>query len=382
MNPTRSHPAAAAAAALESVRAPLSALIGFDGFIDSIIHMVDTRHDMGPRGYTRLSTIVAFAARCAAASGKSTNIEQVLIEERFGGNGPLMGGATAMLGMPTTYIGAVADDSGGVHPVFKPFAARCREVVPICPPSYTHCLEFDDGKLMFNNTAAVQKATWEAVVAKVGMDRLVAMFDEARLVGIVNWSLLGGVEGIWRGMMRDVLPRLSKASRRVFIDLSDPAKRSDGDIAGAMKTLAELEEQPGISITLGLNLAESQRLAAVVGVSAYHQDATQSEAVTRAAAAIRAKLGVDCVVIHPREGAGAADSAGHAAWFDGPFTPTPKLSTGAGDHFNAGFAFAQVHGLALEQCLATACAVSGAYVRDAQSPTMGRLTGFLKSLAE
>jgi sugar/nucleoside kinase (ribokinase family) len=108
--------------------------------------------------------------------------------------------------------------------------------------------------------------------------------------------------------------------------------------------------------------------------------ATLGQRVSQAAAAIRELLGLDCVVIHPREGAGAADASGASGWFDGPFTAHPKLSTGAGDHFNGGFAFAQVHGLSLEECLATGCAVSGAYVRDASSPTRERLTAFLGDL--
>jgi sugar/nucleoside kinase (ribokinase family) len=380
---TRAQIAASAAAKIAGISSPTPALVGFDGFIDSIIHMVDVRHDMSPTGYARLKTISAFAGRCADAAGKSTNIEQVLLEDRFGGNGPLMAGGLAQLGMKVDYVGAVGQGpSLALHPVFAPFAARCRRVVPVAEPSTTDCLEFDDGKLMFNNTANVQQVTWERLVERVGLDSLRAMVDEAALLGIVNWSLLGGVPGIWRGLVREVLPRASAKARRVFIDLSDPAKRTDGDIRGAIEQLRELEAAPGVAVTLGLNLAESQRIASVLGLGVYGEGsmATLGQRVSQAAAAIRELLGLDCVVIHPREGAGAADASGASGWFDGPFTAHPKLSTGAGDHFNGGFAFAQVHGLSLEECLATGCAVSGAYVRDASSPTRERLTAFLGDL--
>ncbi len=380
---TRKDIATSAATKIGALARTESALVGFDGFIDSIIHMVDVRHDMSPSGYVRLKTISAFATRCADASGKSTNIEQVLLEDRFGGNGPLMAGGLAQLGMKVDYVGAVGQGpSLALHPVFAPFAARCRRVVPVAEPSTTDCLEFDDGKLMFNNTANVQRVTWERLVERVGLDSLRAMVDEAALLGIVNWSLLGGVPGIWRGLVREVLPRASAKARRVFIDLSDPAKRTDGDIRGAIEQLRELEAAPGVAVTLGLNLAESQRIASVLGLGVYGEGsmATLGQRVSQAAAAIRERLGLDCVVIHPREGAGAADASGASGWFDGPFTAHPKLSTGAGDHFNGGFAFAQVHGLSLEECLATGCAVSGAYVRDASSPTRERLTAFLGDL--
>lgn len=375
-----------AAGALErlSVVAMPTALVGFDGFVDSIVHMVDTRQDMTPSGYQRLHTIEAFAARCASAAGKSTNIEQVLLEDRFGGNGPLMAGGLARLGAKTTYIGCVSDfgDPNRVHSVFRPFAQRCDRVIPIGPPSTTDCLEFDDGKLMFNNTANVQAATWERLMEVVGLEALREVVDRSTLIGIVNWSLLGGVPGIWNGLIEHVLPGVTKKNRRVFIDLSDPAKRADGDVRAALDVLRRLEEAPGVSVTLGLNLAEAERVARAAKISAFAGEgaATVDAVLTSAAEKLRAGLGLDCVAIHPREGAAAATAKGEAAWFDGPFTRTPKLSTGAGDHFNAGFAFGQVTGLPIEQCLAVGCAVSGAYVRDAESPTRVRLAEFLRSM--
>lgn len=383
--------ARAAAASLQSARGIPPALVGFDGFIDSIVHMVDRRIDMSPTGYERLKTISAFAARCAAAAGKSTNIERVLQEERFGGNGPLMASAVAALGMPTTYIGAIGERARGaggsapgiaVHPVFRAFAARCARVVPTGPPSATLCLEFDDGKLMFNDTSAVQAVTWEAIVASTGMDQLVRTVDASRLVGIVNWSLIGGVPGIWEGLARDVLARCAPARRMVFIDLSDPAKRSDGDIRVAMGQLRELDR--AIGVTLGLNLSEAERIAQVLGLDVFVRmtRAPLGERVLAGCREIQRTLGLDCVTVHPREGAAGADRAGASGWIDGPFTRTPRLSTGAGDHYNGGFAFARTLGLPIGECLAVGCAVSGAYVRDAASPSRERVGEFLRAFPE
>jgi sugar/nucleoside kinase (ribokinase family) len=355
------------------------ALIGFDGFIDAITEAVDTRHDMTPRGYERMRTITQFAARAAAAAGKSTNIELVVTEERFGGNGPLMAGALGRVGMPVTYVGGVGqvNEPTRLHPVFEEFAKRCRAVYPICPPAHTDALEFDDGKVMFNRPANAQAVTWGRVVVALGLDTLIRLVDEAALIGVVNWSLLGGVEGIWQGLMRDVLPRVrDPRSKRVYVDLSDPAKRTDEDVRRAMGMLAEMSTR--VPVTLGLNLSEAERMGRVFGVSRGGTRAYR-DLVPELAASLRAAMRLDTVVIHPREGAGAATAHGQA-WFDGPFTATPRLSTGAGDHFNGGFAFAQVHGLPLAQSLAAGCAVSGAYVRDAKSPDLTRLAAFLRDL--
>ena len=383
MNP-RTNVAELAAASLEAAAAGglPPAFVGFDGFIDTITRLVDTRHGMGAGEYVPISTIEAFAARCAAAAGKSTNIERVPLEDRFGGNGPLMASALAALGAPVTFVGAIGrqDAPREIHPVFAPFAARCRDARSMCAPSHTLCLEFDDGKLMFNETANVQSVTWAGILDAVGLDWLALRLGESGLLGIVNWSLLGGVEGIWRGLIRDVAPRLGGRFPRLFVDLSDPAKRTDADITAALELLQELT-RAGFGVTLGLNLAEAQRLDRVVGAREAPRLARAGEAIGQAAAALREAIGLDCVVIHPREGAGAG-TASRAAWFDGPLANKPRLSTGAGDHFNAGFALSHILRLPVEQCLAIGCATSGAYVRDAKSPSVVRVAGLLRNLDE
>ncbi len=361
-----------------------SAVVGFDGFIDEIISVVDQRSDMSATGYSRLNTIGKFAARAAAAAGKSTNMELVVNEERWGGNGPLMAGALGSLGAKVTYIGAVGkvEKPTELHPLYAEMASRCEKVIPVAPPALTHAFEFEDGKIMFGKTANVQRVTWEQIVATVGLEQIRAIVRNSRLIGIVNWTMLGGVEGIWEGLCRDVLsvdPSLAH-TLRIFIDLSDPAKRTDADIMRCLHTLRTLNMFA--PVTLGLNLAEAERVAAVLELPCFGDCAAKiSVAVRQAAAMIREAAKLDCVVIHPRQGAGAA-TASATGWFDGPFTSHPKLSTGAGDHFNGGFAFAQTLGLSLDECLAVGCAVSGVYVRDAKSPTRLRLSEFLRNIPE
>ncbi len=368
----------AAAGGLKS----LHALVGFDAFIDSIIHVVDQRFAMTPDGFTRIATIGQFAARAASAAGKSTNMEMVEKEQRFGGNGPLMAGALGRLGAQVTYIGAVGqlESPRQLHPIYGEFAARCQMVVPVAPPASTDALEFIDGKIMLGKPANIQTVTWDALKSVLGIDELVRQVDRAALVGMVNWVMMGGVEGIWSGLCEEVLPRVrDPRSKRIFIDLCDPAKRTDGDILRAIGLLQRMNAL--VPLTLGLNQAEAERIAAVVGVTdTGHDMQTLGAAMKLAAVQIREKLNLDCVVVHPREGAAGATAAGDAEWFEGPFTRTPRLSTGAGDHFNGGFAMAQAMGMTLAESLAVGCATSGAYVRDAQSPSLDRLVEFLRML--
>jgi sugar/nucleoside kinase (ribokinase family) len=383
-------PTALAAQAADALLAAnvsrLHALVGFDGFVDAIIDVVATRASMARGDYQRIATIPAFAARCAAAAGKSANAEIVVREERFGGNGPLMAGGLAALSMPTTYVGCVGDPEapGEVHPLFLELKRRCievgGEVLPIGPPSRTECLEFDDGKLMLNNPASLYRATWARIEDLVGTKRLSALLRSMDLVGIVNWTIMPGVPDIWRG----VTNALKGCDRppRVFIDLSDPAKRTDADLAQALALLADMNAVA--PVTLGLNLSEAERVECVCGLGVLAHRSGDSpapgHAVRQAAEAIRERTGLDTIVIHPREGAAAADRSGRSAWVDGPLCARPRLSTGAGDHFNAGFALAQTAGLSIEHALAVGCGVSGAYVRDAVSPSAQRLVDFLRRL--
>src|SRR3954467_4903522 len=98
----RERAAQALGAAGERVR-EMTAFVGLDGFVDEIIHAVDTRQNA--EKYTRLNLIADFGGRITQAAGKSTNIELVNQKTKLGGNGPIMANALATLGLKVTYVG-------------------------------------------------------------------------------------------------------------------------------------------------------------------------------------------------------------------------------------------------------------------------------------
>ena len=91
----------------------------------------------------------------------------------------------------------------------------------------TDALEFEDGKLMLNRAANVQGLDWEMLKRTIGLDRIRAIVAESSLVGMVNWTVMGGVNSIWRGLRDEVLGENSKvqrsgaapSNRSIFIDL-------------------------------------------------------------------------------------------------------------------------------------------------------------------
>ena len=62
---------------------------------------------------------------------------------------------------------------------------------------------------------------------------------------------------------------------------------------------------------------------------------------------------------------------------DGPFVENPAISTGAGDHFNAGFCLGKLLGLDDDEAATAAVGTSGYYVRHAASPSLAQLAEFL-----
>ncbi len=346
------------------------ALLGFDGFIDTICDVVDTRENA--ENYQRVATLAAFGARIAAAAGQSTNIEIVPTLVKLGGNGPIMANALTALGVPVTYCGMTGFPQ--THPVFADFGTRA-QLLPVCEPALTDAYEFDDGKLIAGKHATVAEITHQNILERVGEVAWRAAWQSASFVAMVNWTMLPHMTALWQQIQRD-FPS-SDERKTLFFDLADPEKRSDEDIDEALQTLAAFQKNH--HVILGLNEKESVHIANVLHLETPLGGVLSSETAPELAAAIRARLEIGVVVIHPTKFAAAA-TKNEAACAPGPFIQSPKISTGAGDHFNAGFCFGQLLGATLEESLQIGVGTSGFYVRSAQSPAVGDLAEFLESL--
>jgi sugar/nucleoside kinase (ribokinase family) len=360
-------------AALRAARARTaekSALVGLDGFVDTIVTPVAQRTGQG-EAFTPIRTIPEFAQRIAGAAGKSTNIEFYPLMDKLGGNGPIMANALLAAGTRVTYIGALGRPS--VHPVFQDFASRA-EVVSLCDPASTTAVEFGDGKLMLGQLRSLDTVTMETIDAVMGAEKFRAALAAADLVSLVNWTMIPNMTGILRALVEEVLPALPPREGRIFFfDLADPEKRSREDLIGVLETIARFGAFG--SVTLGLNLKEAQRVHAELGFSSRGVSEDDLRAL---AADIRLNLGLATAVVHPRESAACATADG-TSWVPGPYTDKPLITTGAGDHFNAGFAQGQLLGLDVESCLTLGVCTSGHYVRSGQSPSLDDLEKFLGS---
>jgi sugar/nucleoside kinase (ribokinase family) len=346
----------------------MTAFVGLDGFVDEILHVVDKRESADK--YLRMPTIAQLAERLAGAAGRSTNVELVGQITKLGGNGPIMANALASFGIKVTYLGILGYPN--LHPVFVDFAKRA-QVHSIAEPGYTDALEFEDGKIMLGKHQSLKQMNWENIKSRFGQDKFAAKLGSADLVGFVNWTMLAHMSDIWSVVLREVCPKMNGPRRKLFIDLADPEKRTRGDIVGALELITAFQNH--FDVILGLNEKEGFEIGKVLDRNTNDRS---PEGLSKLCKEIHERVPVDTLVIHPTAYALASGPDG-AATVQGPFTPKPKITTGAGDHFNSGFCLGKLLGFPTERCLLTGVTTSGYYVRTGQSPTMPDLAAMLRN---
>lgn len=344
-------------------------LVGFDGFVDTILHVVDKRESATK--YSRVTKMAEFAKRIHAAAGFSGNFEFVTQMVKLGGNGPIMANALGSYGAPVTYIGSLG--APNLHPVFEDFSKKAA-VYSIAEPGYTDAVEFDDGKLMFGKHGSLAEVTWNGLTRHLPEEKLVKIFSESSLISLVNWTMLPHMSAVLQKLLVQIAPKLKGEKRWLFFDLADPAKRTKDDLLAVLKLISKFEKH--FNVMLGLNMSESRQIGTVLDIPL--KDETP-ENVAIHAARIHEALKIHTVVIHPTSFAAAADATG-ATHVAGPFTPKPKITTGAGDHFNAGFCVGRLIGGDLAMSLQIGVVTSGFYVRQAKSPRLEDLKKFLQTL--
>ena len=211
-----------------------SALVGFDGFVDSIVTPVDVRAGQG-EAFTPIRTIREFGERIVAAAGKSTNIELHLRTEKLGGNGPIMANALLAAGVSVTYVGALGRPQ--VHPVFADLAARAR-TFSLCAPAHTTAVEFTDGKVMLGTMRSLDDVTFERIGTIMGVEANAAQFypDASRAEASVHEGLyrrrdgqidLSSIRGSGFGYRIEEIDRVLPSAAGSFGSLEPAAKSAE-----------------------------------------------------------------------------------------------------------------------------------------------------------
>jgi sugar/nucleoside kinase (ribokinase family) len=332
--------------------------------VDTIYRVVKER---GPEGPVFFPTIADFARHVAAAAGQSADTELVRQDVRFGGNAPLMGNALACLGMPVTCVGAMGVPR--LRDVFASLHPSCR-LVSLCDPGDTSAFEFSDGKLMFADLSPLSELNWPRVSRSLEEQGLRSALLQCDLLALVNWGGLVNAQAIWAGIAGELMSAVGPGGVagngcRIFVDLSDISKRTTPDLLAMLALLARLARS--FEVTLGLNEHELRILHARLAGAARIRP-MRAGGLEDLCGDLFSALGLHAVVAHPLDRSLVATAHG-VTERPGRLVSSPKLSTGGGDNFNAGYCFGRWIGLAEPLSLDLGMTVSALYVENGRSPT-------------
>lgn len=334
--------------------------IGFDGFIDEIIHVVDQRSS--PSKFNRIETISAMAERVGSVAGLSTNIELVSRQTKIGGNAPIMALSLQQQNYDIYYAGGLGVPT--LHPIFQEFCNKCKEVFSFAAPGHTEALEFLDGKILLGKTQTLDTINWQNLLKVCPPHKLTAILENVALLSFNNWTMLYGMNSILEGIL-DIISR-THHKPTLFIDLADPSKRTTEDLKKVLELLKQYSKQT--KVILSMNEKESELVSQSLNcfdknVATRNKNIQESIALTQ------------CIV-HPVNGAYCTTQQENI-WVEGPYTPTPKITTGAGDHFNAGYCNGYLRDLSITESLFLGVFTSGFYVRNGYSPNLQELLKFI-----
>lgn len=344
-----------------------SATVGFDGFVDEIVRVV--------RGVAADRTTPlhfeskrAFGEKLIELGSANASYDLTEIATKIGGNAPNAAQALGRLGLKVDCVGMLGYPR--IQNLFAGMDANCT-LHSFAEPTRTTALEFDDGKVLLASGALLGAIDWPTVRDRIGLERLIDLYTHSDIIGFVNWGEIPRATEIWEGLEREVLSKAEpQKSRIIFFDLADPTKR-DRDFDRLAALIGRLSE--GHETVLCLNRNEAQAVARQLSID----PGSRPEDL---GAAIYASITVDTLVIRDPHSAMAWSSKGLSR--GGTFhVAAPRISTGGGDNFNAGYCFARLAGLDTRSALVVASAVAGLYVSTGTSPGRSELISFLREEA-
>jgi len=339
-------------------------IVGFDGFIDTLLQCVDKR--IGTTKYLRIPTLSRLASRIKQAAKKNANIECVIQEESLGGNAPLLGQTLTSLGNHIDLIGCCGFPE--LHPLFSPIRNMGGTVHSFANPGLTDALEFNDGKIFLGKMRELGTLSLSTFFSRFSEKQLSSLIKETTLIATVNWTMMPLVQELWAWLLDHT--HLLK-EKYLFVDLADPAKRSKSDLKRGLTTLQKLASH--CSIILGTNLSESQQLCKSLHLS-------PSELLEENAQLLANALSLHTVSIHTsKEVVGFHRTENELCNIKVPHCKQPYRSTGAGDNFNAGFLSAFLKTGSLEKALQSGIATSGIWIRTGTPATQEMVRLFLRT---
>ncbi len=304
---------------------------GFDGFIDTIVKPVLTSGgDSGNMDYFK--TIDEFGRFISAHAHKSSSIELDVMDRRIGGNMPNFTKALGTLGLDISSIGMLDNENGGIDPIFKTLPGK---LYSYAPAGTATAMEFNDGKILLAPGYSLKDDPVKLIKKALAPKTIPELVREFDLMVFLNWSELPYSSSVWQAFFDEVCAA-GKVNKDgfVFFDLCDFNRRTRDELSGVIKLMKQFTQYRTTILSLNKNEAsllyertrgEIPQAIDMDDLLKYLQDSFQ----------------IDEIIIHQHHESLLICSEGLVK---SPVMriENPKISTGAGDNFNAAYCFARL----------------------------------------
>lgn len=352
------------------------AFTGFDGFVDNI-HQVVHKEEGDKTVY--FNAMPRFADHLQSMGSRGGSLETVARRKKIGGNAPVLSNTMATLGIQTHCLGAMGYPK--IHPVFLKMH-KLVEITSVIEPGENQVLEFRDAKLVLSEQNVFESYNWEYVKTHTGVfDQLQRIVTNTRLFALVDWANLPHASDIWEGFLNDMIRTTGKKDALFFFHLGDPYKMTRKKIGKTIELINQFA--PHGKVTVSLNESEALRLWLVLNGHEPLYDLANAEVppLEDVARFIFRVFDIDAVILrHPERTFVATEEK----VFDirGRRVERPRLLSGGGDNFDAGYCLGLLEGMDSQQCALLGIAASGAYIQNGYSPCVEDLIEYLKSWAD
>ncbi|MGI5849860.1 MAG: hypothetical protein ACOX8Q_07330 [Christensenellales bacterium] len=337
--------------------------LGFDGCADTICRVVKKYNE---DQLELFETISHFSEYLAQKSGISCSIELEEQTTKAGGNGPIFATAVSEYGINTSVVGLFGKSQ--CNEIFDELKSRCK-MYSYSKNAMAIVLEFNDGKIMLSPRVRINGDVWEQIVAAVGEDNMQSVFADVDMLGLVNWSELEYCTTIWKRLF-EYLSKTPDKSKQIIVDLADCSRKN---VRSITEMLDLLEQFTYIrKVILSLNESEAMELYRVLCNKSHSGEDYEKLGFTLADI-----IKVDRLVLHSRKCCYSYE-AGRISSMPTQFNETPKLQTGGGDNFNAGYALGCILDFPPEYCNVLGNAVSSYYISYGKSPGLKELKRHLE----
>lgn len=335
--------------------------MGFDGFVDKILKPVKIKTRETAVAF---KTMEEFSDYIREKAGKSCSIDLEVMQEKIGGNMPIVANALATLGCQTICVGAMGIPE--IRPVFREMSRNCT-LISVSEPGYCSALEFEDGKLMLATNSTIDGLDYEKLISGISEDRLIRYFCSCDAVTFLNWGELLCSNDIWGKILTEIMPKCEFPEKKIMlVDFSDFSKRSDSEVMKMKEILRGFAQY--FNITVSLNENELELFFSKLD---FPNENTYEDKII----ALSRWFTCENFVVH------LLDSSCYVKdkkvyTVDKKVVKKPKIITGGGDNFNAGLLAGLLLGFDIYEAIRLGSAMSCLYVENGKEVELKQLVNY------